>query len=140
MAVKFTEEDAMHYRQLINKVADSLEDEEALSAPMLFDVWEPEQDYVIGHKVRYHGTLYKVLADHISKDHWRPDEAISLYAEVLIPDPEIIPDWVQPISTNPYMKGDKVRHIGKVWESLIDYNVYEPGSVGTEYIWAEVIS
>ena len=58
----------------------------------------------------------------------------SLFAEVLIPDPEVIPDWVQPESTNPYMKGDKVRHNGKVWISDIDFNVFEPGIAG----WSEI--
>ena len=63
-----------------------------------------------------------------------PDVAVSLFAEVLIPDPSVIPDWVQPSSTNPYMKGDKVRHNGKVWVSTVDNNVWEPGVYG----WDEV--
>ena len=46
--------------------------------------------------------------------------------------------WVQPDSTNPYAKGDKVTHIGKTWESLVDNNVWEPGAVGTENLWKEV--
>ena len=33
--------------------------------------------------------------------------------------------------------GDKVSHLGKHWESMIDFNVYEPGVVG-ETIWKEV--
>ena len=44
-----------------------------------------------------------------------------------------IPEWVQPDSTNPYRKGDKVVHNGKTWESTIDNNVWEPGVYG----WAE---
>lgn len=64
-------------------------------------------------------------------------DAVSLWARVLIPDPHDIPEWVQPSSTNPYMKGDKVWHVGKVWESLIDGNVWEPGAVGTESLWGE---
>ena len=54
----------------------------------------------------------------------------SLFARVLIPDPEVIPEWVQPDSTNPYAKGDKVRHSGSVWVSDIDGNVWEPGVYG----------
>ena len=134
MAVKFTEEDALKYRALINKVADALEDEEALSAPMLFDVWEADKDYEVGHKVRYNGVLYKVLIAHTSQSDWTPDVSPSLFAEVLIPDPEVIPDWVQPDSTNPYMKGDRVRYDGSIWESTIDYNVWKP----SEYGWIEV--
>lgn len=49
---------------------------------------------------------------------------------MLIPDPDVIPDWVQPDSTNPYAKGDKVKHSGGVWVSDIDGNVWEPGVYG----------
>ena len=37
-----------------------------------------------------------------------------------------IPEWEQPDSTNPYMTGDKVRFEGKVYQSLIDNNVWSP--------------
>lgn len=57
-----------------------------------------------------------------------------LRTRVLIPDPEVIPDGVQPDSTNPYMMGDKVKHNGKTWESIIDNNVWEPSVYG----WSEV--
>lgn len=136
MAVRFTEEDALKYRELINKVADNLDDAESLSAPMLFDVWETDKEYAVGHKVRYGGKLYKVLIAHTSQSNWLPNEAVSLYAEVLIPDPSVIPEWVQPESTNPYMIGDKVRHNEKIWVSLVDNNVWEPGVYG----WEEVDS
>ena len=45
----------------------------------------------------------------------------------------MIPEWEQPDSTNPYMKGDKVTHGGKTWVSDIDNNVWEPGVYG----WSE---
>lgn len=94
--------------------------------------------YSIGD-IRQYGELpYRCLQDHTSQEGYEPDVAVSLWARILIPDPSVIPEWEQPSSTNPYMKGDKVRHSGKVWESLIDYNVYEPGTVGTENIWQEV--
>ena len=56
------------------------------------------------------------------------------WAQVLIPDPEVIPEWIQPESTNPYMKGDKVKHNEKTWICDIDNNVWEPGTYG----WTEV--
>ena len=37
------------------------------------------------------------------------------------------------------MKDDKVSHNGKIWISLIDNNVWEPGVVGTESLWKEVV-
>ena len=62
--------------------------------------------------------------------------AVSLWAKILIPDPEVIPDWEQPDSTNPYMKGDKVRFEGKVYMSVIDNNVWSPAAYPAG--WREV--
>lgn len=43
------------------------------------------------------------------------------------PEPAEIPDWVQPTGAHDaYNKGDKVRYNGKVYESLIDGNVWSP--------------
>ncbi len=95
--------------------------------------------YTTGQRVRHDGTLYKVLQDHTSQAYWMPDTTPSLFAKVLIPDPETITEWERPDSTNPYAKGDKVTHNGKTWMSSIDGNVWEPGVVGTESLWEQVI-
>ena len=58
----------------------------------------------------------------------------SLFAKVLIPDKNVIPEWEQPESTNPYSKGDKVTHNGKTWRSTIDGNVWELVSTVREEI------
>lgn len=117
----------------IKSVRASVDDKTALDAKGLYPEWKTETAYSVGDRVLYGGTLYKCLQSHTSQQTWTPTDAVSLWAEVLIPDPEVIPDWVQPESTNPYMKGDKVRHNGKAWESLIDNNVWEPGVYG----WTE---
>lgn len=83
----------------------------------------------------YDSVLYKVLQAHTSQADWMPDVSVSLFAKILIPDPTVIPEWEQPESTNPYMKGDKVTHNGKTWVSNIDNNVWEPGVYG----WDEVL-
>ena len=65
--------------------------------------------------------------DRISQPDWPPNVAVSLFAKVLIPDESVIPDWQQSDSTNGYMKGDRMRYNdGKVYESLIDNNVWSP--------------
>ena len=133
--IQFTASQAEKYRQLINKTAVTLTDDEAAYVPMMFERWEPDKDYVVGKRLCHQDKLYKVLIAHTSQTTWTPDVSPSLFAEVLIPDPTVIPEWVQPGSTNPYMKGDKVRHNNKVWISTIDYNVYEPGVAG----WEEVV-
>lgn len=129
-----TYEQALAIRAIIEKAADALTDEDALKAPVIFEHWKPDHHYAIGKRLYYDGKLYSVLIEHDSHDAYRPDVTVSLYAEVLIPDPGEIPEWVQPSSTNPYMIGDKVRHNGKIWISTIDYNVFEPGVAG----WDEV--
>lgn len=119
---------ATKLRPLIERAAQSLDDADALEAVTLFPLWKPGEEYKAGQKVQDKGILYTVLQDHTSQDGWAPDVAPSLFAKVLIPDPDIIPDWEQPSSTNPYMKGGKVRFEGDVYESLIDNNVWSPSA------------
>lgn len=124
----------MTLRRLIEKASVSLDDEDALKGVELFPAWSADTAYAIGDRVRYDGVLYKCLIDHTSQSDWIPEDSVSLWARVLIPDPEVIPDWVQPESTNPYMTGDKVRHNDSIWVSTIDYNVYEPGVYGWDVV------
>lgn len=128
------------YRQAKFSAAQNT-DEEALSVPSLYPDWDALKDgshLSKGKRVNYKGVLYNVLSDHDKQAQWTPEAAPSLFAKVLIPDPGVIPDWEQPLSTNGYKKGDRVRHNSKDWESLVDNNVWEPGAVGTEGQWKEV--
>lgn len=119
--------------------AQALPDALALEAKAIYPAWDGNGvKYAKDHKVLYKDVLYKCLTEHTSQADWAPDTAPSLWAKVLIPDPEVIPDWEQPLSTNGYKKGDRVKHKGKTWESLVDNNVWEPGVVGTEGQWKEV--
>ena len=113
---------------------NSAADEQALKASALYPKWKVGIAYQKDERVLYNNILYKVLTDHTSQDDWTPDTAPSLFAKVLIPDKNVIPEWEQPESTNPYSKGDKVTHNGKTWQSTIDSNVWEPGVYG----WTEV--
>lgn len=127
-------EKAFALRKMIEKASMSLSDEDALEAVEFFPAWNVPADYVVGDRVRYNGLLYKCLQSHTSQSTWTPTDAPSLWAQVLIPDPEVIPEWVQPESTNPYMKGDKVKHNGKTWICDMNNNVWEPGVYG----WTEI--
>ena len=119
--------------------AQALTDEQALSVQAIYPAWSGNGViYTVDYKVLYDGTLYKCLQAHTSQADWTPDTAPSLWAKVLITDPEVIAEWEQPDSTNPYSKGDRVTHNGKSWESLVDNNVWEPGATGTESLWKEV--
>lgn len=113
---------------------NSATDVQALKALALYPKWKAGTDYQKDERVSYNDILYKVLTDHTSQADWTPDAAPSLFAKVLIPDKNVIPEWEQPESTNPYGKGDKVTHNGKTWQSTIDSNVWEPGVYGWEEI------
>lgn len=107
---------------------ENLSDSQAVQVPMLFEEFDGNGvAYAVGKKVLYKGVLYKVIQAHTSQADWTPDAAPSLFAKVINETVDgSIPDFVQPDSTNPYMKGDKVKFNGKVYESLIDNNVYSP--------------
>ena len=111
-------------------------DEQAIDAAAVYPTWREGVAYVTGERVRYNEILYKILQDHTSQTTWTPESAPSLFAKVLISDPETIPEWTQPDSTNPYQTGDKVTHNGATWISTIDNNVWEPGAYG----WTKVES
>lgn len=121
-----TKERAYQLRALIEQISSTLSDEEALQGVELFPRWGASKEYAIGDRASYNNILYKCLQAHTSQETWTPTDAPSLWAKVLIPDPEVIPDWEQPDSTNGYMKGDKVRYNGEIYESLIDNNVWSP--------------
>lgn len=126
---------ARKLRPYIEKAAISLDDNDAIEAAQLFPEWHAnENNYEKDTRVRYNGILYKCLQTHIPQLNWDPLSAPSLWAKVLIPDENIIPEWEQPDSTNPYQIGDKVTHNGKTWENTIANNVWEPGIYG----WIEI--
>lgn len=110
--------------------ASTLTDETALEVPEIFPLWMPKA-YEVGERVRFESILYKCVQAHSRNETYTPDAAVSLWARVLNDE---VREWEQPGSTNPYMIGDKVKHIGKTWVSTIDYNVFEPGVYG----WDEV--
>ena len=116
------------------KLRNSVTDEVALKTPYVYPVWNDNEAYVVGQRILYNDTLYKVLQAHTSQEDWTPDVSASLFAKVLIPDADVIPTWEQPDSTNPYMIGDKVTHNDKTWVSNVDNNVWEPGVYG----WSEI--
>lgn len=137
-----TEPDEMDIMQAVKRMlassVENLTDEEALSVAALYPTWISKigEQVNAGERLWYDGKLYKVVQGHIVQEDWTPDVTQALYAEVSIAE---IPDWVQPIGAqDAYMSGDKVKHNGITWESLVDNNVWEPGAVGTESLWQQI--
>jgi hypothetical protein len=128
-------ENARKLRPIIEQAMQSVDGQDALDAVALYPAWAAGIAYPVGMKVRFGGVLYRCLTAHTSQEDWMPDVSPSLWAKVLVEEGEILP-WEQPESTNPYNKGDKVTHDGKVWVSEIDGNIWQPGVYG----WTEVVS
>lgn len=125
-------ERAKLFRQFIEQMAKSVDDETALDHIEAFPKWEVNKAYVKDDRVRYENVLYKVLQNHTSQSDWTPDVAVSLFVKISI---EEYPQWVQPTgSHDAYQKGDKVAHKEKHWVSDVDNNVWEPSVYG----WSEV--
>lgn len=122
----------------LEKEVQTLSDEEALEVKVLYPEWLENVKYSVGYKVRYANVLYKVLTEHTSQSTWTPDVSPSLFAKVIVGEGGEILDWVQPDSTNPYMKGDKVRFEGKVYVSVIDNNVWSPSAYPQG--WEEIVN
>ena len=126
--------EARQFRAQFLKLREMATDEMSLQVPNLYPVWRMGVEYALNDRVLYNDVLYKVITAHTSQEDWTPDVAVSLFAKVLIPDENVIPEWEQPDSTNPYMTDDKVVHNGKTWVSIVDNNVWEPGTFG----WDEI--
>ena len=126
---------ALKLRAMIEKLSATMEDVDAVETVELFPIWMADGEYAAGDRVRYDGVLYKCLQAHTAQADWTPTTASSLWAEVLAGQQGTeIGEWVQPDSTNPYMRGDKVNYKGKLYESEVDNNVWEPGVYG----WVEI--
>lgn len=123
---------ARRLRAFIEDLADHLQDEEALQGVELFRAWDGSARYQEHQRVRYGGVLYRCLQEHQAQEGWDPQDAPSLWARVLIADPDQVSARVQPDSTNGYSMGDRVRHLERIWVSVVDANVWEPGVYGWE--------
>ena len=123
-------------RQMIEKASVSLPDEDALEAVELFPAWQTDTAYAVGIRVRYADKLYRCEQSHTSQADWTPAQTPALWTEVARPGE--IPVWRQPAGAqDAYMTGDKVWYPERdttVWESTMDYNVYQPGVYGWEEI------
>lgn len=118
---------AKEIRAQLDMITSEMTDEQALESSVLFKEWNGDGVvYEVGQRLTYNDILYKVITGHTSQPDWTPDVATSLFAKVLIPDENVVPEWEQPDSTNPYMTGDKVVYDGKTYESLIDNNIWSP--------------
>ena len=123
------------YNAKIEQIPNNL----AVYIPEVFPLWSGAGvKYEKGKRVQYNGVLYEVVKEHVSQENWKPDITPSEYAKVISSINGEIPEWEQPLPTNAYKLGDRVKHNGRYYESTYDgANVWEPGVVGEEY-WKDI--
>ena len=122
----------------LDEILPTLTDEQAELIPQVFPEWATDKSYAVGDRVRDDGKLYRCVQAHTSQEGWEPHATPALWVRTA-PEGEI-PDWIQPTGAqDAYNTGDKVKHASKVWVSLVDANVWEPGTAGTEALWSEVV-
>lgn len=128
--------EAIKLRALIEKAAESLSDEQALTGIALFPHYEVGHAYAVGDRFQYEDKLFRVEQAHTSQADWIPTAVPALYTEIA--PPEVIPVWRQPTgSQDAYRLGDKVHYPtanDPVYESTMDYNVYAPDIYGWQLV------
>ena len=126
---------AIAYRRKIETAAAAQTDEAALKSIELFPKWAPDTHVNAGQRLQYGGVLYRALQSHDTQPDWTPDRVPALFTVVSV---EVWPEWKQPTgASDAYNAGDKVSHVGKHWISIINGNVWEPGTPGTDALWEE---
>lgn len=105
--------------------ADELTPEEVSVLVALYPKWGIGVAYAVGDLISYDNGLFEVVQAHTSQVDWLPNITPALYkAKTPI---NVIPEWVQPTgSHDAYNIGDKVMFEGKIYESLINGNVWNP--------------
>lgn len=110
-------------RVLIRK--DELTADELLELIDVFDNWKVGLSVTAGERYKHNNQLYEVIQSHTTQADWEPQNVPALFKKV---EPEgvlrEIPETI--LATEAFMKGEKGTWKSKVYESLIDNNVWNP--------------
>jgi len=128
---------AKQIRRALEIFAEQLTDESTMmEIADIYPAYQVDHEYKIGNVFSWgvnadnETQLYQVLQNHISREEWKPDQAVSLYKKIGI-TPGGYPIWTQPYgASDAYQKGDIVQHKESLWISTCDNNVWEPGVYG----------
>lgn len=132
-------------KKVLRKQIETLPEEELPEYAGLFPAWkvgesvsvDDKRQYRAGKSRRHEGTLYKCVQAHTTQVDWPPDVTPALWT--VISPPGETPLWVQPTGAHDaYAIGDQVQWPeGTVWESTIDANTTEPGTLPEHGYWIE---
>jgi len=131
-------------RKVLQLYASGLSDEQAMEVAAVYPPYEVGKAYAIGDRFTYgvnavgDPQLYKVNQAHTSAEEWVPGAAgtEALYGAIGV-TADGYTEWAQPTGAHDaYNEGDIVSYNGKLYESLIDGNVYSPDAYPAG--WKEV--
>lgn len=133
-----TKAEAIKLRAIVEKAAASLEDNTASEAPSLFPRLKQDGSLVkAGTRINWNGTVKKAAVDLWDTRENNPDNAPTLWEDILYRDGyRIIPDTIT--ATTAFQKGEYGWWKDTLLESLIDANVYTPEQYSAG--WEEVKS
>lgn len=111
---------------LLSAVAESMDDDELASVALALPEWRPGVKRKRGAACRHGDVAYRVVANVSKNNNAKPGtpEGADYYAPVDV-GPSGVQAWEPDKS---YMKGERVEHGGRVWESLKNNNREEPGT------------
>ncbi|MGM0215078.1 carbohydrate-binding protein [Enterococcus sp. AZ109] len=109
-------------------------DAQKVQVAELFPLWETGKQYEVGTVVFYDSEpfkLYRIEQAHTSQVDWLPDKQRALYTPLAYAD-DGNKIWIAPTGAHDaYMLDEKVWHNGKLWQSLQNNNIWEPGTAET---------
>lgn len=123
---------AEQFRKAVQFFAQSLSDDAAMEIATVFPAYEVGKAYKVNEMFVYglndvgDPQLFRVVQAHTSQSDWKPDETASLYSAIGL-NASGYPLYSQPTGAHDaYDKGDIVDYKGKLYESVMDDNVYSP--------------
>ena len=105
-------------RQMMEKAATSLPDDDALEAVELFPMWQTGTAYTAGIRARDGEELFKCKQPHTSQSDWRPSITPALWQKVEKPGQGDTPDnpipwsWGLEIFNGKYYSQNDVVYVG----------------------------
>lgn len=129
-------EKARKLRKIIESAMTSVDDKTSSEATELLPVLKNDNAYIkAGTRINYNGKIKKATVDLWDIEANNPDNAPALWEDILYKDGyRIIPDVLS--VTTAFSKGETGWWKGKLYKSLVDYNVYTPEQYAPN--WEEV--
>ena len=117
---------ARKQREILMKSAQTLQDSDASMVPEFYDIMRYTGNLIsVGTRINWKGTVKKAVVDLWDTEANNPDNAPTLWADLLYKDGiRLIPEVIT--VTTLFMKDELGWWKDELYKSLIDNNVYTP--------------